>query len=52
MDQIDYILNQTELSTIVCSPDKVSTVVKMKKDGLAPMVKNLVVMDDKNPSEI
>ena len=50
-EQVDFILDQTELSTIVCEPVFVAKIVQMKKDGQAEYLKNLVIMDDKNPPE-
>lgn len=44
--QVDYILNQTEMVTILCSSQYLPKVIDMKKVGLAGMVKNLVMMDD------
>ena len=32
-DQVEFILNQTEMSTIVCAPEFIAKVVQMKKDG-------------------
>ena len=40
------------MSTIVCAPEMVAKVVQMKKDGQAMSVKNLVIMDDKNPPDM
>ena len=51
-EQVNFILNQTEMSTLVVAPEYVPKLVKMKKDGLAVHINNLVVMDDKNPTEI
>jgi long-chain acyl-CoA synthetase len=44
--QVDYILNQTEMCTILCSSQYLPKIIDMKKVGLAGMVKNLVMMDD------
>ena len=49
VDQIEFILNQTEMSTLVVEPDFVAKIVGMKKDGQAAHIKNLVIMDDKAP---
>jgi long-chain acyl-CoA synthetase len=39
---VDFILNQTELSCIFCTPEYISKLVAMKKDSLAKTVKSLV----------
>ena len=46
---VDFILNQTEMSTIFVSGPYVDKVLAMKKDGQACHVKNLVVFDDLKP---
>ena len=45
-EQVDYILNQTEMVTILCSEQYLQKVIVMKKAGLAGHVKNLIMMDD------
>ena len=44
-ESVDYILNQTELTTIICSKDFVRKIIDMKKSGKAVRVVNAVVMD-------
>ena len=44
-EQVDYILNQTEMPTVVCSPDYATKLVNMKKDGMATYLKALIVVD-------
>ena len=52
VDQIDFILNQTEMSTLILEPDFVPKMIQMKKDGQAAYIKNLVIMDDKTPQNV
>lgn len=42
---VDFILNQTELTTIYCSGEYVKKLLAMKKDGLAKHIVNLVSFD-------
>ena len=43
---VDFILNQTELSCIFTTPEYISKIITMKKDGLAKNVKFLVSYDE------
>ena len=43
---VDYILNQTELTSIFASNDYITKILTMKKDGIAANIKNLVAYDD------
>lgn len=49
-EQVDFILNQTELKTLVCTQDYASKVIAMKKDGLADRVSSLIVTDEVKPA--
>lgn len=42
---VDFILNQTELSTIFVAKEYVAKLVSMKRDGLAAQIQNLVSFD-------
>lgn len=42
---VDYILNQTQLSTIFCTSEYIEKILKMKKDGQAATVCTLVCFD-------
>lgn len=42
---VDFILKQTELSTIFVAKEYIAKLISMKKDGLASKVKNLVTFD-------
>lgn len=44
-DTVDYILKQTELSTIFCSGDYVAKLITMKKEGLATNITKVVTFD-------
>ena len=44
MAQIDYILNQTEMSTIFVTGAHAAKVLEMKENGQATMIKNLVII--------
>ena len=43
---VDYILNQTELTSIFASNDYINKILTMKKDGIATKIQNLVAFDD------
>lgn len=45
-EQVDFILKQTEMQTILCSAQYLGKVIDMKKAGLATFIKNLIMMDD------
>lgn len=49
---VDFILNQTEMSTILVAAAYVDKIVAMKKDGLAGNVKNLVVFDELKSAQV
>ena len=44
---VEFILNQTEMTTIICSGDYCQKIYNMKKDGMAQHIKSLVIMDEK-----
>ena len=39
---VDFILEQTELSCIFCTPEYIAKLIAMKKDGLAKSITSLV----------
>lgn len=43
---VEFILNQTEMQTIICSGEYIKRIVDMRKDGMAGHIKALVTMDD------
>jgi long-chain acyl-CoA synthetase len=43
---VEFILNQTEMTSIICSGDYIEKIVNMKKDGMAQHIKNLVTIDE------
>ena len=43
---VDFILNQTQMTTIICSDVYVSKIVQMKADGMAQHITALVSLDD------
>jgi long-subunit acyl-CoA synthetase (AMP-forming) len=43
---VDYIMNQTKITTIFCEGGLVKKIIQMKKDGLSGSLVNLVVYDD------
>jgi long-chain acyl-CoA synthetase len=45
-EAVDFMLNDTELSTLFISADQVKKHCKRIKSGAAPHLKNLVIMDD------
>lgn len=48
---IDFIFNQTEMTTLVCSKKFLNTVLEMKKNGLAKLITNVVCLDEIVESE-
>ena len=50
VDQVDFILNQTEMSTIVCTADYAKKLIDMKKSGRAVHVNALIVTGDLLPA--
>ena len=50
--QVDFILNQTEMRTILCSGQYLDKVKAMKEKGLAGHVKNLIMIDDVLDSQV
>lgn len=45
IEQVEYILNQTEMTTIVCAAQYAEKLIKMKADGMATHVTDLVLME-------
>jgi len=45
-EAVDYIIRQTELTTVFCTGDYIAKLISMKKDGLAAAVTSLVSFDD------
>jgi len=45
VETVDYILNQTELTTICVTNDYIAKIVGLKKDGKAVHIQNLVNFD-------
>lgn len=43
---VEFILNQTEMKTIICSGEYIRRIVDMKKDSMASHITALVTMDD------
>ena len=50
VEQVDFILNQTEMSTIVCTADYAKKLIDMKKSGKAVYVNALIVTGDSLPA--
>ncbi len=44
-EQVEFIFNQTEMTTVVCTADYAKKIVDMKANGQAAHIKNLVIMD-------
>ena len=49
---VDFILEQTELSCIFCTPEYISKIVGMKKEGLAKNVTSLVSFESVTPEQV
>jgi len=47
--QVDFILNQTEMSTIFVTAELLPKILNLKKDGGASYIKDLVVIDKITP---
>ena len=45
VDQVEFILNQTEMSTIFCTVPYAKKTLTMKQSGKASGIENLVLMD-------
>ncbi len=45
---VNYITEQTEISTIFCSDEYMPRFIEMKKQGLCSSVKNVVNFDNKS----
>ena len=48
--QMDFILNQTEMTTVVCAAEYIPKFIQMKSDGLAGTVKNIVSLGNSSDS--
>ena len=48
---VEYILNQTEMTSIVCTSDYCEKIFNMKKDGFAQNIKCLVILDEERSAE-
>jgi len=48
---VDYILNQTELTTMFVAGEYVSKLIQMRKDGLSPNLKHVVSFDEVTADE-
>jgi long-chain acyl-CoA synthetase len=51
-ESVDFILNQTELSCIFCTPEYIAKLVAMKKLNLAKSIKFLVSMEAVKPDQV
>lgn len=45
-DSIEYILDQTQIKTVLCSADKISNIVDLKKQGKLPTITHIIYFDD------
>lgn len=50
-DTVDYILKQTELSTIFCADEYVAKLITMRKGGLATNITKIVTFDAVEPKQ-
>jgi len=51
-EQVDFILNQTEMQTLVCTADYAKKVVTMKQGGKAQNVTSIIITDDADPAQL
>ena len=49
-EQVDFIINQTKMTSIVCSEDYAKKIIDMKKHGKATSITKLVVTSEEQPS--
>ena len=49
---VEFILNQTEMTSIICSGEYIRRIVTMRKEGLASKIKNLITLDEIEPELI
>lgn len=49
-DSVDYILKQTELTTVFAAKEYIDKLLTMIKEGLAMNIRNLVSFDEVNES--
>jgi long-chain acyl-CoA synthetase len=45
-DSIEYILDQTQIKTVVCEADKVKNIINLKKEGKIKTVTHVIYFDD------
>jgi len=45
-EQVNFILNQTELTSLVCTDDYANKIIAMKKDGKAAHITSLIVTNE------
>jgi len=45
-ESIDYILNQTNIKTVVCTADKVRNLLELKRDEKLPTMTHIIHFDD------
>ena len=48
--QVEFILNQTEMKTLVCTPDYAEKILNMRKAGQASHIVSLVIMTGFTPA--
>jgi long-chain acyl-CoA synthetase len=51
-EAIEYIIEQTEMKTIICSADKVKTLIELKKDGKLNSTTTIIYFDDAKKEDI
>ena len=47
-DNVDFIVKQTELTSVFCAGEYVDKVLQMKKSGLAQSIQNLISFEEVN----
>ena len=51
-ESIEFILNQTQIRTLVCSADKIKNIRDLKSGGKIPATTHVIYFDDVNAEEI
>ena len=42
----DYIINQAELTTVVCTSNHIKSLIKIKEEEKSDILSNLIILDD------
>ena len=51
-ESIDYILNQTQIKTVVSSSDKLKTLLDLKREGKLPLMQAIIYFDEAKKEDL